>query len=51
MHIISYPRLIQVEALLINAKLLNVEEANAKIAVIQQIIMAINSLSKVLFLI
>lgn len=36
----------QVEALLINAKLLNCEETNAKIAVIQQIIMAINSLSK-----
>ncbi|KAH1071983.1 hypothetical protein GLYMA_03G264400v4 [Glycine max] len=36
----------QVEALLINAKLLNAEETNAKIAVIQQIIMAINSLSK-----
>ncbi|KAK7397511.1 hypothetical protein VNO78_18687 [Psophocarpus tetragonolobus] len=36
----------QVEALLINAKLLNYEETNAKIAVIQQIIMAINSLSK-----
>ncbi|KAL2345996.1 hypothetical protein Fmac_007281 [Flemingia macrophylla] len=36
----------QVEALLINAKLLSFEETNAKIAVIQQIIMAINSLSK-----
>lgn len=36
----------QVEALLINAKLLNCEETNTKIAVIQQIIMAINSLSK-----
>lgn len=50
-HIISYRGSIQVEALLINAKLLNAEEANAKIAVIQQIIMAINSLSKVFFLI
>ncbi|KAJ1390755.1 Exportin-1/Importin-beta-like [Sesbania bispinosa] len=36
----------QVEALLINAKLLTYEETNSKIAVIQQIIMAINSLSK-----
>ncbi|XP_027349625.1 exportin-T isoform X2 [Abrus precatorius] len=36
----------QVEALLINAKLLTYEETNAKITVIQQIIMAINSLSK-----
>ncbi|KAL5156311.1 Exportin-T [Glycine soja] len=36
----------QVEALLKNAKLLNAEETNAKIAVTQQIIMAINSLSK-----
>jgi exportin-T len=39
----------QVDALLMNAKLLSLEEAPAKIAVIQQIIMAINSLSKVLF--
>lgn len=36
----------QVEALLRNAKLLSYEETNARIAVIQQIIMAINSLSK-----
>ncbi|KAL0009814.1 hypothetical protein SO802_004922 [Lithocarpus litseifolius] len=36
----------QVEALLMNAKLLSPEEAPAKIAIIQQIIVAINSLSK-----
>ncbi|XP_054783899.1 exportin-T [Prosopis cineraria] len=36
----------QVEKLLINSKLLSTEETNAKIAVIQQIIMAINALSK-----
>ncbi|CAK8544999.1 unnamed protein product [Lathyrus sativus] len=36
----------QVEALLRNAELLSYEETNARIAVIQQIIMAINSLSK-----
>ncbi|OIW17531.1 hypothetical protein TanjilG_22643 [Lupinus angustifolius] len=36
----------QVETLLINAKLLTYEETNAKICIIQQIIMAINSLSK-----
>ncbi|XP_061352775.1 exportin-T [Gastrolobium bilobum] len=36
----------QVDELLINAKLLTYEETKAKIAVIQQIIMAINSLSK-----
>ncbi|XP_058753409.1 exportin-T [Vicia villosa] len=36
----------QVEALLRNAKLLSYEETNARIAVIQQIIVAINSLSK-----
>lgn len=36
----------QVDTLLMNAKLLSLEEAPAKVAVIQQIIMAINSLSK-----
>ncbi|GAU13735.1 hypothetical protein TSUD_348390 [Trifolium subterraneum] len=36
----------QVEVLLRNAKLLSYEESKARIAVIQQIIMAINSLSK-----
>ncbi|XP_059456969.1 exportin-T [Corylus avellana] len=36
----------QVDSLIMNAKLLSLEEAPAKIAVIQQIIMAINSLSK-----
>ncbi|KAK7277040.1 hypothetical protein RIF29_18189 [Crotalaria pallida] len=36
----------QVETLLINAKLLTYEETDAKISIIQQIIMAINSLSK-----
>lgn len=40
----------QVDALLQNAKLLSLEEAPAKmIAIMQQIIMAINALSKVLF--
>lgn len=43
-----YDCLTQVEALLRNAELLSYEETNARIAVIQQIIMAINSLSKVL---
>ncbi|XP_057439759.1 exportin-T isoform X2 [Lotus japonicus] len=36
----------QVEALLLNAKLVTYEETNSKITIIQQIIMAINSLSK-----
>jgi exportin-T len=39
----------QVEALLMNAKLLSPEENPAKIAIIEQIIVAINSLSKVIF--
>ena len=46
----SFTGLTQVVALLMNAKLLTPEETHAKVAVIQQIIMAINSLSKVLCL-
>jgi len=47
--LLKYSYLIQVEALLINANVLNPEESPVKIANIQQIIMAINALSKVHF--
>jgi hypothetical protein len=47
--LLKYSCLIQVETLLINANALSPEESPAKIANIQQVIMAINALSKVLF--
>lgn len=43
--------LIQVEALLMNAKVLTPEDTPVKVTNIQQIIIAINSLSKVFLLI